>query len=490
VGGGLGIVLASFAIHLLVAAAPDALPRVHEIHIDGAVLGFTAGISLLTGIIFGILPALHGSAYSAMESLKQGITSSAGAQRQKLRGALVISEIALSLVLLVGAGLLIRSFSRVLDVDPGFRAHGVLTAVVAFPEKGKPDPVQVEAFFSQVYRNLQSQPGVEHAGAATPLPLSGNEWDTGYRVEGHPAPLPGEGKNTRIYHVSADYLATMRIPLLKGRGFRESDIDGTLPVAIVSREFVKRNFPSEDPIGRKLRLGAPKDLSSSDETKFPWITIVGVVGDVKHDSLDSETPIEVYNLYTQHYGGYTQTYRFLVVSGPNQNPLTLAPALRNAVQQANPDVPIASIESMDQLVSDSLGSRKMSMSLLMTFAALALTLAVIGIYGVISYSVTQRTREIGIRMALGARQHEVLSLILRQAFRLVAIGLAIGIGLALVLGFGMSRFLSDQLFGVKASDPVTFVCIAALLSIAALAASGIPARRASKVNPVVALRHE
>lgn len=489
-GGGLGILLASWAIHILVAAAPDALPRVHEIHLDGTVLAFTAGISILTGVVFGIMPALHGSAYSAIESLKQGITSSAAGQRKRLRGSLVIAEVALSLVLLVGAGLLIHSFARVLEVDPGFNSHNVLTAVVAFPEKGKPDPVKVEAFFNEVYRNLQSQPGVEHAGAATPLPLSGNEWDTGYRIEGRPAPLPGEGVNTRIYHVSADYLATMRIPILKGRGFLESDIDGSLPVAIVSREFVKRNFPDEDPIGHKVRLGAPQDLSSPDETKYPWLTIVGIAGDVKHDSLDSQTPIELYQPYTQHYGGNTQGYRYLVVRGFSDNPLTLAPAMRNAVRQANPDVPIASIESMDQLVSDSLGSRKMSMSLLMTFAALALTLALIGIYGVISYSVTQRTREIGIRMALGARQHEVLALILRQAFRLVGIGLGIGIVLALLLSFTMSRFLNDQLFGIKATDPVTFISIAALLSIAALAASGIPARRASKVNPVVALRHE
>jgi putative ABC transport system permease protein len=282
----------------------------------------------------------------------------------------------------------------------------------------------------------------------------------------------------------------MRIPLLKGRGFLESDIDGALPVAIVSREFVKRNFPNQDPIGHKVRLGGPQDLLSADEKKFPWLTVVGIVGDVKHDSLDTQTPIEIYIPYTQHLGGYAQGYRYLVARGSSDNPLTLAPAMRNAVRQANPDVPIASVESMDQLVSDSLGSRKMSMSLLMAFAALALTLAVIGIYGVISYSVTQRTREIGIRMALGAKQREVLALILRQAFRLVAVGLGIGIALALLLSFTMSRFLNDQLFGIKATDPVTFISIAALLSIAALAASGIPARRASKVNPVVALRHE
>jgi putative ABC transport system permease protein len=257
----------------------------------------------------------------------------------------------------------------------------------------------------------------------------------------------------------------------------------------VSREFAKRNFAGENPIGHKLRLGGPKELLGEDP-RFPWLTIVGVAGDVKHDSLDSQTPIEVYTAFTQHYGHHTQRFRTIVVRGANSDPLTLTPGLRNAVLGADKDQPIATVQTMDQIISDSLGSRKLSMSLLIGFAGLALVLAVIGIYGVMSYSVSQRTREIGIRMALGANQQQVLAIVAQQAFRLVAVGLATGIGLALLLALALSRVLSDQLFGIKATDPLTFLSLAFVLSVVALAASGIPALRAMRVNPVVALRHE
>jgi putative ABC transport system permease protein len=281
----------------------------------------------------------------------------------------------------------------------------------------------------------------------------------------------------------------MQIPVVEGRSFLQSDVDGNLPVVVVSREFVKQNFAGENPIGHRLRLGGPRELVG-DDPKYPWMTIVGVAGDVKHDSLDSENPKEVYTAFAQHYGRHTQRFRTLVIRGATFDALALTPGLRNVVLGADKDQPIATVQTMDQLVSDSLGSRKLSMSLLMSFAVLALVLAVIGIYGVMSYSVSQRTQEIGIRMALGADQQQVLLMIVRQAFRLVAIGLATGIGLALLLAFSLSRVLSDQLFGIKATDPLTFVSIVCLLSFVALLASGIPARKATRVNPVVALRHE
>jgi putative ABC transport system permease protein len=323
----------------------------------------------------------------------------------------------------------------------------------------------------------------------TPLPLSGDEWDTDYRIEGKPQPAAGEFPSSRIYHAGGDYFHAMQVPILEGRGFLQSDTDASLPVVVVSREFAKQNFAGENPIGHKLRLGGPKELVG-DDPRYPWLTIVGIAGDVKHDSLDSKIPIEVYTAFTQHYGRHTQRFRTLVVRGANADPLTLTPELRNVVLAVDKDQPIATVQSMDELVSDSLGSRKLSMSLLMGFAGLALILAVIGIYGVMSYSVSQRTREIGIRMALGANQRQVLAIIVRQAFQLVAVGLVTGIGLALFLALGLSRVLSDQLFGIKATDPLTFVSIAGILSVVALAASGIPAFRATRVNPVVALRHE
>jgi putative ABC transport system permease protein len=245
-----------------------------------------------------------------------------------------------------------------------------------------------------------------------------------------------------------------------------------------------------NPIGRKFRIGGPDELASADLKKFPWFTIVGVVGDVKHDNLESATPMEIYVPFAQHTGGHTLHYRMLMVRSDTSDPLSVTSIVRSAVMHADPDQPVAQTESMDQVVADSLGSRRISMSLLMTFAALALILAVIGIYGVMSYSVTQRTHEIGIRMALGADREQVMLMIAKQAFRLIAVGLAVGIVLAIGLSFGLSRVLADQLFGVKATDPATFAAVATLLAIVALLASGLPARRATKINPVQALRHE
>jgi putative ABC transport system permease protein len=490
IGGALGIALAMAGVKLVVTSAPDALPRIQEIRVDAPVLLFASLISLLTGVLFGVLPALQGSARQVTGSLKAGVTTSAGLGKQRLRGALVISEIALSLALLVGAGLLMRSFMQVLHVNPGFDSQQILTAEIALPEKKYLKPEQVEAFYDEVFRNLRSQPGVKVASAVWPMPLSGNEWDTDYRLEGKPMPPPGEIPHTRIYHASPQYFTAMQIPVLAGRQFLESDNDSSLPVALVSREFSRRNFGSDDPVGRKCRLGGPAELASDDVKKYPWVTIVGVVGDVKHDSLESETPIEVYVPFAQHMAGKALRYHMLMVRSATADPLALAPLLRSAVAHVDPDQPIADLQSMDQIVSDSLGSRRVSMSLLMAFAGLALILAVIGIYGVMSYSVTQRTQEIGIRMALGADRNEVMLMIAKQAFRLIAIGLAVGVALAIGLSFGLSRVLADQLFGVKATDPTTFAAVASVLALVALLASGVPARRATRINPVQALRHE
>ncbi len=490
IGGAVGIALTVAGVKLVVSSAPDALPRVREIHVDWVVLLFTLLISIATGVLFGVLPAWQASAKQFLGSLKEGITSSAGVRKQRLRGALVISEIALSLALLVGAGLLIRSFVRVLHVDPGFDSRQVLTAEIALPEKKYSTAEKTEAFFDEVLRNARSQPGVKSASAIWPMPLSGNEWDTDYLLEGKPMPSAGELPSTRIYHASPDYFTAMRIPILEGRQFLESDNDSSLPVALVSREFARRNFAGMDPIGRKFRTGGPDELTSPDLKKHPWFTIVGVVGDVKHDNLESATPMEIYLPFAQHTGRHALNFRMLMLRSDTSDPLSLTSIVRSAVMHADPDQPTAGTQSMEQVVSDSLGSRRISMSLLMTFAGLALILAVIGIYGVMSYSVTQRTQEIGIRMALGADREQVMLMIAKQAFRLIAVGLAVGVVLAIGLSFGLSRVLADQLFGVKPTDPVTFAAVAAMLALVGLLASGVPARRATRINPVQALRHE
>jgi putative ABC transport system permease protein len=489
-GGAAGIALAIAGVKLVLSSAPDALPRAQEIHVDSAVLFFTLLISIVTGVLFGVLPALQASSGKFAGSLKDGITSSSGVRKQRLRGALVVSEIALSLALLVGAGLLIRSFVRVLHVDPGFDSRQVLAAEIALPEKKYPTPEQTEAFFDEVLRNLRSQPGVKNASAIWPMPLSGNEWDTDYLPEGKPMPSAGEIPSTRIYHAGPDYFNAMQIPILDGRQFLESDNDSTPPVALISREFARRNFPGLNPIGRKFRIGGPADLASPDLKKSPWLTIVGVVGDVKHDNLESATPMEIYVPFAQHTGRHVLNYRMLMLRSAGSDPLSLTSLVRNAVSHADPDQPISDVQSMDQVVTDSLGSRRMSMSLLMTFAALALILAVIGIYGVMSYAVTQRTQEIGIRMALGADREQVMLMIAKQAFRLIAAGVALGIVFALALSFSLSRVLADQLFGIKSTDPVTFMAVVSVLAFVALLASGVPARRATRINPVHALRRE
>ena len=475
---------------LVVSSAPDALPRVREIHVDVAVLLFTLLISVLTGVMFGVLPALQATARKFAGSLKGGITSSAGVPKQRLRSALVVCEIALSLAVLVGAGLLMRSFVRVLHVDPGFDSRQVLTAEIALPDKKFATPEKTEAFFDEVIGNLRGQPEVKSVSAIWPMPLSGNEWDTDFLLEGKPVPSAGEIPSTRIYHASPDYFTAMQIPILEGRPLLESDNDSSLPVTLVSREFARRNFGGIDPIGRRFRSGGPPELMSTDLKKSPWLTIVGVVGDVKHDNLESVTPMEIYVPFAQHTARHALNYRMLMLRSAGADPLSLTSIVRNAVMHADPDQPIAGTETMDQIVSDSLGSRRISMSLLMSFAGLALILAVIGIYGVMSYSVTQRTREIGIRMALGAAREQVLLMLAKQALRLIAIGLAVGIVLAVGLSFGLARVLADQLFGIKATDPLTFVSVAATLAFVALLASGVPARRATRINPVQALRHE
>jgi putative ABC transport system permease protein len=485
-GGVLGMALAILGIHLLTTAAPDSLPRVAEIHINAGVLGFTLLASLLTGAIFGLVPALHVSAPQLQQALREGARGSTTGGGQRVRSALVISELALSLVLLVAAGLLIRSFIRLLDVNPGFNADKVFTARIALPDTKYKDIPQVENFFDQLLRNLSAMPNVQSVGTITPLPFTGEGWQADYRIEDRPTPEVGEFPNTDIHYVSPAYLQTMQIPLLSGRAFTDSDNDSNLPVAIVNQTFARRWWPNQNPIGKRIRL-CGTCTPRPDREPPPWLTVVGLVGDVRQYGLDQEPKTEVYTPYNQH-GGRTRalTYRALVLRTATNDPLTMTNEVRSAVQQIDKDLPIFSIRTMEQLIGNSVASRKLSMFLLISFAGLALLLAAVGLYGVISYSVTQRTQEIGIRMALGASQRDVLAMVVTQASRLAAIGLGIG----LVLALALAGLISKMLFGVRPSDPLTFACILLLLAAVALLASYIPARRASKVDPMIALRYE
>jgi putative ABC transport system permease protein len=447
--------------------------------VDSRVLGFTVAVSALTGIIFGLAPALHSSSESLNETLKEGGRTSSIGSRQWMRNALVVTEVALSLVLLIGAGLLIRSFARLREVNPGFDSRNVLTAMIALPQNRYPDDAHRRQFYTQALGEIQRLPGVVSAGTITPLPLTGMGWQNDYRIEGRPVPAAGEFPNTDMHYVSPSYLDTMRIPLQRGRQFSEADGENSLPVVLVNQTFAQRWFPNEDALGKRVRLCG--SCEGRDMKRFPWYTIVGVVSDVRQYGLDAQPKTEVYVSYLQAPRGFT----FFVVRTAG-DPMALADSLRAGIQRVDKDQPVFGVRSMEQLVDRSLSVKKASMFLLAVFATVALLLAAIGIYGVISYTVGQRTQEIGIRMALGARRVDVLKMVVGQGFSIAAIGLGVGLMLALAL----TRLIRSLLFEVRATDPVTFIGLLVVLGSVALLACVIPAQRATRVEPVTALRYE
>ncbi len=474
VGGGLGLLLALWGLDLLVSVMPADLPRMKEIGLDGRVLSFTLLISVLTGIIFGLAPALQASRTELNESLKEGGRSSTeGIRRNRVRSLLVVSQVALSLVLLIGAGLLIRSFKQLRDVNPGLNPHRVLTAVVALPDaKYREDP-QIISFFQQVLQRAAALPGLEAVGAVSPLPLSGDMAQNLLTIEGRPPLPPGEKNVTHSRVVSADYFRAMGIPLVKGRYLSEQDNKNAPRVVIINETVARKYFPGEEALGKRIDVTIAEDNLAE---------IVGIVGDVKHHTLDKESGPECYFSYQQ----IPSPYMTLVARSKADDPSALASGLRQAVEQVDKDQPLSDIRPMEQLLADSLASRRFNMLLLGIFSALALTLAAVGIFGVMNYSVTQRTHEIGIRMALGARERDVLKMVVGQGMMLTLIGVAIG----LVAAFALTRLMASLLYGVTATDPWTFAGVALVLSLVALLASFIPARRATKVDPMVALRYE
>lgn len=473
-GGALGILLAVWGKNLIVALGAKSIPQLVGVSVDATVLAFTAAVSVLTGILFGLVPALRVSAVTLNDALKAGARS-VGSPHETFRQALAVSEIALSLVLLAGAGLLLRSFGKLLAVDPGFRFDHLLTMDIGLPSakypQGSEKPI---AFYRELLRRVESLPGVKSAGAVSTLPLGANFDTAGVQPEGLSF-APGEMPYPERYIVTSDYLSAVQIRLIRGRLFTEADNENAPLVAMISETAAQRWWPNQNPIGRRIQV------PGFDYNPQPWRTIVGVVEDVKQASLDAPHTLQIYLPHPQYANGY-----LTLVVRTQSEPLTLAGEIRQQILKVDPDLAASNVASMDQIISESVGSERFSAVLLGTLAGLGLILASVGVYGVLSYGVSQRTREIGIRMALGAVRRDVLALIVGQGVRLLLVGVGLGMTAALMV----TRFMSGLLFGVSARDPFTFAGVALFLAMIAILACYVPARRAAKVDPMVALRYE
>ena len=471
----IGLLLAMWGIDLLVAAGPDNIPRLDEIRIDGNALLFTTCVTMLTGLTFGLAPALEASKLDLNRSLKEGARSSS-ASRGRLRKALVISEVALALVLLVGAGLLVKSFYRLQQVDPGFNPEGVLTLKVSLPAARYSEDDRITAFYDEALGRIKGLPGVESAGGVSFSPLSNTTFHLGFTAEGWPPRTPSELPSAQFRLASPDYFAVMQIPISRGRGFTEEDRKQSSPVAVINAEMARRHFAGEDPVGKRLSLQV-----SLGEGEPAWREIVGVVGDVKHFGLDAEARPEIYVPYAQQ-----PTSAMTMVVRSAVDPANLSGAIRDEIKAIDKDLPVHSVATLESYVDRSVARRRFSTVLLMAFGAIALALAAIGVYGVMSYAVAERTREIGIRVALGAERRDILKLVVGQASVLLIAGLAAGLAGA----FALTRVMEELLFGVSATDPVIFMAVPIALAAIALFASYIPALRATKVDPMIALRYE
>ncbi|MFY9553400.1 MAG: ABC transporter permease [Blastocatellia bacterium] len=473
VGGVLGLALAYWGIGALLSLNEDRIPRASEIGIDSGVLLFTAGVSLLTGVLFGIFPALQTSKSDLHAVLKEGGRS--GSARRSVRGLFVVAEVALALVLLVGAGLLMKSFQKIQEVDPGFRAERLLTMQVSLPGGKYNEPQQIDAFFQQALEKIKALPGVEMAGVSTSVPMSGSGSSGSFSIEGRTV-APGEmAPWGNRWFAGASYFQTMGIPLVKGRYFDDRDVREAPQVAIIDTTMERKFWADEDPIGKRISF-------QRDPQGNPiWREVVGVAGHVKQRGLDGESPVQYYVPHRQ----LPISTVFLVVRTAAM-PTSMAAAVRGAVQEVDRELPVFRVTTMERMVSDSMAQRRFAMTLLGIFALVALILASVGLYGVMSYSVTHRTNEIGIRMALGARVNDVLSMVVRQGMKLSLAGVGIGLAGA----FALTRVMRTLLFGVSTTDPLTFAVVALILAGVSLVACYIPARRATKVDPMVALRYE
>lgn len=474
-GGAVGLLFAVWGLDALLAVLPEDFPRLQDVTLDGRVFGFTLLVSMLTGVLFGLVPALQASKTNLQESLKEnGRGATAGAGRARLRGVLVVTEIALSIVLLVGAGLLIKSFRQLLDVKPGFDADRVLSAAVSLPEVEEGEEGKHAEFFRQAIEGTAARPGVESAAVVFPLPFSGSNYNASFAVESHPAPAPGETPQLELSMISPDYFRVMSIPLHKGRAFSERDRAGAPDVIIINDTLARRYFADEDPLGKRISVGTLSGQKSCE--------VVGIVGDTRKERLDIEAEPQAYVSYLQVPIGEM----FLVARGATNDPASLASALRAGVAAVDKDQPIYEVHPLRELLRDSLAQQRFSMLLLAVFALVALVLAAVGIFSVMSFAVTQRTHEIGVRMALGAQKSDVLRLIVGRGMTLTLIGIALGLAGA----FALTRLIASLLYGTSQFDLSVFAAVALLLAAVALLACYIPARRAMRVDPLVALRYE
>lgn len=476
-GGVLGLVIAQWGTEALIRTIPQNIPRISDIQLDTAVLAFTLVVSLATGVIFGLVPAWQASHVDLNTALKSGTrTGGSGEHKGRLRNGLVMAEVALALVLLICAGLLIQSFARLGRVSSGVRTERLLTARLQLPSAAYPKNENIIAFYDQFLTRIRALPGVESASTIIPLPLSGSNMVTDFDIEEHPLP-EGQRAGAPVRVIATDYFKTMGIPLRKGRVFDENDRLDSAPVVIVNERFANKFFPDQNVLGKRIKPGF-----SADDTGEKMREIVGVVGNVKHLSLKNDDSPEMYLPRTQ----IPFDIMSLVVRASVSNPAALTSAVRKELAALDGTIPLTSVRIFDEYISRSLARPRFNALLLSIFAGTALLLTAIGIYGVMAYSVAQRTNEIGIRIALGAGKNSIFRLVVGQAMTLVAISLVIGLGGA----FAATRLLNSLLYGVGASDPVTFIVIVLLVSAVAFVAAWLPARRATRVDPIIALRAE
>ena len=472
-GGGAGVLLGMWGISLLVSGGPQGLPRLDEVSLDGRVLSFTAAIALLTGVLFGLAPVIQAAAGNLHNVLKQGTQGAGGSlRRQRTRSALVVVEVALSLVLLVSAGLLLRSFARLQKADPGFRAARVLTFGVSLSPVRYASQARSSAFFDMLLQRVETLPGVISTGAIDRLPFTSGNNSGGFEIEGREVPVEGPYPHADQRVVSAGYFTAMGIPLRRGRLFTGQDRAGTLPVVLIDDALAQQYWKDKDPIGQHLR----------NHGEDHWSTVVGIVGHVEHSALDSTA--RKATLYRPYPQNSVESLEFVVHTAGD--PMSLARAVQQEVSGIDKDVPISDVKTMDQRVEASLANRSFAAWLLGAFSAIAMLLAGVGLYGVMSQSVLQRSREIGVRMALGAQRRDVLRMILRQGLVLIAGGLIAGLAGALAL----TSLMKSMLFGVTPTDPLTFLSVAGLLTVVALIATWLPARRATRLDPVTTLHYE
>ena len=489
-GGALGIGLAQAGLRVLVSLAGDSLPRADAIGLDSLLLVFTTTIAVLTGLAFGLLPALRVSRGEMASALRDGARGSTeGAERSRIRSALVASEIALALVLLTGAGLAMRSFVALRSIDSGFDPRGVLSAVVTLQGTAEAPPGRRESFYEEALRRVAELPGVESASFINHLPIGGDNWGTQFLIEGWPRPEPADMPRATYRVVFPGYFRTMRLPILRGRDITERDRVDALPVALVNEYFARRHWPNEEAVGKRIAL----DPNAATPT---WVTVVGVVKNDVQSDWSAPAAEEVFLPYLQdhmylesaggHVGYLTLVVRASCAAGSPCDVAALAPAVREAIGSIDRSVPVTTVETMEDVVAGATARPRFTLVLLATFAVVALVLAAVGIYGVISYAVSRRTHEIGVRIALGATPAGVVRLIIGQGMRVVAVGIVVGLAGAGLL----SRLMTTVVYGVRVTDPLTYGAVAVLLVGVALVASYVPARRATKVDPLTAMRTE